>query len=83
MVRKVAGTYYLFSDKEDKDMEHPCVLNETGYFIYTRLQKGIPVEEIANELASNYHISYDEAIIDVRSCETDLNQFLNVNNSGA
>ena len=80
MIRQVAGSYFLFSD--ENDMEHPVVLNETGYYIYKGLESNESVEDIAEGLSNMYDISFEEALSDVIIYREELLQhsFLNPNN---
>lgn len=76
MVRKVAGTYFLFSDEKDGDMEHPLVLNETGFEIYKSVMAGETKEAIAQRLSKTYDIPYEDAFSDVVLCISELETHL-------
>lgn len=77
MIRQVAGNYFLFSD--ENDLEHPVVLNETGYYIYERLSSGDSVEQIAKRMSKEYDIPFEEALSDINGCREELlkHSFLN------
>ena len=65
MVRKIAGNYFVFSEKEREKNPVPVVMNETGYFIYEAKNKGLGTEDIISAYAKEFSISEEIARADV------------------
>lgn len=68
VLRHAAGMYWIVKIKQDKDdYRNPVCTNETGAWIWERICKGVHEEQIAQELASEFHIPNAMATQDVRA----------------
>ena len=67
ILRKVPGMNLVMpTGKNVKDFNGSLMLNDTGAFIFERLQKGSTQEEIADALTQEYDVSLDTASTDVQ-----------------
>ncbi|MBQ3478301.1 MAG: PqqD family protein [Clostridia bacterium] len=67
ILRKVPGMNLVMpTGKNVKDFNGSLMLNDTGAFIFERLQKGSTQEEIADALTQEYDVSLDTVSADVQ-----------------
>lgn len=67
ILRKVPGMNLVMpTGKNVKTFNGSLMLNDTGAFIFERLQKGSTQEEIADALTQEYDVSLDTASTDVQ-----------------
>lgn len=68
ILRKVPGMNLVMpTGKNVKTFNGSLMLNDTGAFIFEKLQKGSTPEETANALTQEYDVSLDTASTDVRN----------------
>ena len=68
ILRKVPGMNLVMpTGKNVKEFNGSLMLNDTGAFIFERLQKGSTQEEIADALTQEYDVSLDTASTDVQN----------------
>ena len=73
ILRKVPGMNLVMpTGKNVKEFNGSLMLNDTGAFIFERLQKGSTQEEIADALTQEYDVSLDIASKDVQNTITSL-----------
>jgi len=61
-VREIEGQFLILTPDDDV----LYTLNRTGQFIWSLLAKGMIIAQMAARLATEYHISEEKAINDVR-----------------
>lgn len=67
ILRKVPGMNLVMpTGKNVKTFNGSLMLNDTGAFIFERLQKGSTQEEIADALTQEYDVSLDTVSADVQ-----------------
>ena len=67
ILRKVPGMNLVMPTGENvKSFNGSLMLNDTGAFIFERLQKGSTQEEIADALTQEYDVSLDTVSADVQ-----------------
>ncbi len=67
ILRKVPGMNLVMpTGKNVKEFNGSLMLNDTGAFIFERLQKGSTPEETVQALTQEYDVSLDTASIDVQ-----------------
>jgi glutathionylspermidine synthase len=73
--------HVVFSDLDegeavlvDLNAKRYYTLNETAIFVWRRLEKSRPAEEIARELADNYDVTPERAAASVRQLLAELSQ---------
>ncbi len=67
ILRKVPGMNLVMPTGENvKEFNGSLMLNDTGAFIFERLQKGSTQEEIADALTQEYDVSLDTVSADVQ-----------------
>ena len=67
ILRKVPGMNLVMPTSENvKSFNGSLMLNDTGAFIFERLQKGSTPEETAKALTQEYDVSLDTASTDVQ-----------------
>ena len=73
--------HVIFSDLEggegvlvDMNAKRYYTLNETAIFVWQRLEKSLPAEEIVRELADNYDVTPERAAASVRQLLAALSQ---------
>ena len=67
VLRKVPGMNLVMpTGKNVKSFNGSLMLNDTGAFIFEKLQKGSTPEETAQALTQEYDVSLDTASIDVQ-----------------
>lgn len=67
LLRKVAGSWLVMPiGQEMLDFNGILTLNETGAFLWKKLQEGASVEELATALIGEYKVSLEEARTDVK-----------------
>lgn len=68
ILRKLPGMNLVIpTGKNVKELNGSLILNDTGAFIFERLQKGSTIEEIAEALTQEYDVSLDTAGTDVQN----------------
>ena len=73
ILRKVPGMNLVMpTGKNVKDFNGSLMLNDTGAFIYERLQKGSTPEEAARALTQEYDVALDTASADVQNTVASL-----------
>lgn len=76
LLRSVAGRTVVLPDGESSDLHVMITLNDTGRFLWERLETGASAQELKQSLMDRYHI--DEALAD-----TDVEAFIkNCNKHG-
>ena len=67
LLRQVAGSWLVMPiGQEMLDFNGILALNETGAFLWQKLQEGATVEELATALIGEYKVSLEEARADVK-----------------
>ena len=67
ILRKVPGMNLVMpTGKNVKDFNGSLILNDTGAFIFERLQKGSTADETAQALTEEYDVTLDTASADVQ-----------------
>ena len=67
ILRKVPGMNLVMpTGKNVKEFNGSLMLNDTGAFIFERLQKGSTQEEIADALTQEYDVALDTVSADVQ-----------------
>lgn len=67
ILRKVPGMNLVMpTGKNVKDFNGSLILNDTGAFIFERLQKGSTADETAQALTQEYDVALDTASADVQ-----------------
>ena len=67
ILRKVPGMNLVMpTGKNVKEFNGSLMLNDTGAFIFERLQKGSTQEEIADALTQEYDVTLDTVSADVQ-----------------
>ena len=73
ILRKVPGMNLVMpTGKNVKDFNGSLMLNDTGAFIFERLQKGNTPEETARALTQEYDVALDTASADVQNTVASL-----------
>ena len=68
VLRKLPGMNLVMpTGKNVKEFNGSLVLNDTGSFIFEKLQKGSTPEQTAEALTREYDVSYDTASADVQN----------------
>ena len=68
ILRKVPGMNLVMpTGKNVKSFNGSLMLNDTGAFIYERLQKGATPDETAKALTQEYDVTLDTASTDVKN----------------
>ncbi len=67
VLRFAAGKYWLVRPLQNGKYEPPRQVNESGVWIWDKLEKGQSVGEIASDLAIKEGIPYPEAKADVEA----------------
>ena len=68
ILRRLPGMNLVMpTGKNVKNLNGSLILNDTGAFIFERLQKGSTSEEIAQALTQEYDVSLDTAGTDVQN----------------
>ena len=65
LLREIAGEYMLVP-LGDSSLNSMVSFNETGAFVWKRLEQGLNEEEIANALTVEYNVAYNKALEDVK-----------------
>ena len=73
VLRKVPGMNLVMpTGKNVKDFNGSLILNDTGAFIFERLQKGSTADETAQALTREYDVTLDTASADVKNTVASL-----------
>lgn len=73
VLRRVPGMNLVMpTGKNVKDFNGALMLNDTGAFIFEKLQKGATAEETARALTQAYNVSLDTARSDVQKTISSL-----------
>ena len=73
ILRKVPGMNLVMpTGKNVKEFNGSLMLNDTGAFIFEKLQKGSTPEETAKALTQEYDVSIDTASTDVQNTVNSL-----------
>ena len=67
VLREVADSFVLMDLGGELNFNGMITLNETGAFIFKRIEEGLSPENIANSLADEYDISFETALSDVNA----------------
>ncbi len=68
ILRKVPGMNLVMpTGKKVKEFNGSLILNDTGAFIFERLQKGSTADETAQALTQEYDVALDTAGVDVQN----------------
>ena len=68
ILRKVPGMNLVMpTGKNVKDFNGSLILNDTGAFIFERLQKGSTADETAQALTQEYDVALETAGVDVQN----------------
>lgn len=65
LLREIAGEYMLVPIG-DSSLNSIVNFNETGAFVWERLEQGLNEDEIANALTAEYNVTYAQALEDVK-----------------
>lgn len=65
LLREIAGEYMLVPIG-DSSLNSIVNFNETGAFVWERLEQGLNEDEIANALTAEYNVTYVQALEDVK-----------------
>ncbi len=67
LLRQVAGSWLVMPiGQEMLDFNGILTLNETGAFLWQKLQEGATIEELATALTLEYKVSLEEARADIK-----------------
>ncbi|MCR5704588.1 MAG: PqqD family protein [Eubacterium sp.] len=67
VLRNIAGNYVVVPiGKENIDFNGMMSLNETGAFLFEKLQKGIEEDALVQALTDTYEVSEEQAQQDIR-----------------
>ena len=73
ILRKVPGMNLVMpTGKNVKDFQGSLMLNDTGAFIFERLQKGNTAEEIVQAMTAEYDVTPETASADVQNTVASL-----------
>ncbi len=73
ILRKVPGMNLVMpTGKNVKSFNGSLMLNDTGAFIFEKLQKGVTPEQTAEALTQEYDVSLDTASADVQNTVASL-----------
>ena len=76
LLRQVAGSWLVMPiGQEMLDFNGIITLNETGAFLWQRLQEGADIEELATALTGEYKVSLEEARADIKEFCGKLTRF--------
>ena len=65
-LRKAAGAYWLLDMKQSGQIDTPPIrINESGAYIWSGLDSGISLEQLAAAMGEEYGISAEEAMQDI------------------
>lgn len=65
-LRFAAGLYWLLDMQQDGvDFVQPTTFNESGAYVWRRIERGMKPDEIAKDFGKDYGIEYEEAKADV------------------
>ena len=68
VLRKIPGMNLVMpTGKNVKSFSGALMLNDTGAFIYERLQKGVTADETAQALTEEYDVALETASTDVQN----------------
>lgn len=65
LLREIAGEYMLVP-LGNSSFNSMVSFNETGAFVWKKLEQGLTEEEIANALTVEYNVAYNQALEDVK-----------------
>lgn len=65
LLREIAGEYMLVP-LGNSSFNSMVSFNETGAFVWKKLEQGLTEEEIANALTVEYNVVYNQALEDVK-----------------
>lgn len=65
LLREIAGEYMLVP-LGNSSLNSMVSFNETGAFVWKKLEQGLTEEEIANALTAEYNVAYNQALEDVK-----------------
>lgn len=65
LLREISGEYMLVP-LGDSSFNSMVTFNETGAFIWRKLEEGLKEDEIANALTLEYNVKYNQALEDVK-----------------
>lgn len=65
LLREIAGEYMLVP-LGNSSLNSMVSFNETGAFVWKKLEQGLTEEEIANALTVEYNVAYNQALEDVK-----------------
>lgn len=65
LLREIAGEYMLVP-VGDSSFNSMVNFNETGAFVWKKLELGLNEDEIANALTVEYNVAYNQALEDVK-----------------
>lgn len=65
LLREIAGEYMLVPIG-DSSLNSIVNFNETGAFVWRKLEQGLNEDEIANALTAEYNVTYNQAFEDVK-----------------
>ena len=73
VVREIAGEFLLIPVQMREDAEDQiAILNETGKFLWERLQDGSTVAGLLQAMMAEYQVSEEEALADVQEFLSNL-----------
>ena len=65
-IRHAGGHYWLLDmDQDGLNYKAPPAMNESGMYIYRRLEENKSVEEIIDDMCNDFKICKEEAAVDV------------------
>ncbi len=78
VLREVAGDIVVIPSGDTLDLNMMITLNETGRFLWTRLEKGAEKEDLVQALTQEYEVSREDAMahIDLFVAKLDENGLL-------
>lgn len=65
LLREIAGEYMLVP-LGNSSLNSMVSFNETGAFVWKKLEQGLNEEEIANALTAEYNVACNQALEDVK-----------------
>ena len=67
ILRKIAGENIIIPSGQDLDLNMMITVNETGCFLWERLQKGAEVNELTDAVLEEYDVDREHAEASVKN----------------
>lgn len=74
IMREIGGDTMVLPSGEELDLNMMISLNDTGKFLWVRLQEGTTIEALVEAVLSEYDIEADEAKVQITQFVEKLNE---------